>query len=278
MPHSLVLDLLPKTAIPLSYLKGTRFYGMFLQAVRSRHPTLADKLHQQPGEKAFTLSPLQIELPSRCRRVSDYLLLCQYHHAVAAGTPSWLRVSLLDERLFAALAELWQGGEGNQRWRLGAAEFHVVQVLTTPQDNQPWASHLSYEQIYHQASDQERRIRLAFCTPTMFHEAKYDQALPTRDTVFRGLLRQWNRYAGIPFDSGIVEAIYPSVFDIKTDIPVDYRSQLIGCVGIATFQIMGEVEPEQIRQINALADFALYAGVGLKTALGMGMVRRLENL
>jgi CRISPR-associated endoribonuclease Cas6 len=29
--------------------------------------------------------------------------------------------------------------------------------------------------------------------------------------------------------------------------------------------------------MNVLADFALYAGVGRKTTMGMGMVRRIDN-
>ena len=40
-------------------------------------------------------------------------------------------------------------------------------------------------------------------------------------------------------------------------------------------KLMGEVESVKIKQMNALADFALYCGVGRKTTMGMGMVRRL---
>ncbi|MCU0532618.1 MAG: CRISPR system precrRNA processing endoribonuclease RAMP protein Cas6 [Hydrococcus sp. Prado102] len=34
------------------------------------------------------------------------------------------------------------------------------------------------------------------------------------------------------------------------------------------------IDPIQIQQLNALADFALYCGIGRKTTMGMGMVRR----
>lgn len=56
----------------------------------------------------------------------------------------------------------------------------------------------------------------------------------------------------------------------------DSRSKFIGCVGNMNYRILGEVEPETIRQINTLANFALYAGVGRKTFMGMGMTRRLQ--
>ena len=49
----------------------------------------------------------------------------------------------------------------------------------------------------------------------------------------------------------------------------------MGCVGRVTFQILGTVEPTTIKQLNTLADFALYAGVGRKTPMGMGVTRRV---
>jgi CRISPR-associated endoribonuclease Cas6 len=88
------------------------------------------------------------------------------------------------------------------------------------------------------------------------------------------LLKRWNQYSQIPFSKTLIEPLYPSFFDLKTEIAIDSRSKFIGCVGDITFQILGEVEPQTVQQINALADFAIYAGVGRKTPMGMGMVRR----
>jgi len=57
---------------------------------------------------------------------------------------------------------------------------------------------------------------------------------------------------------------------------MDGRSKLIGCVGAIAFQILGEVDWLTIKQINTLSDFAFYAGVGRKTTMGMGIVRRIS--
>jgi CRISPR-associated protein, Cas6 family len=46
-------------------------------------------------------------------------------------------------------------------------------------------------------------------------------------------------------------------------------------VGEVSYRILGDAEPLVIKQINALADFALYCGVGRKTPMGMGMTRRI---
>lgn len=83
-------------------------------------------------------------------------------------------------------------------------------------------------------------------------------------------------YSGIELPKTLVEHIFPSFFDIGTEVVVYSNSKPIGCVGPMNFHILGEVEPLVIKQINALADFALYSGVGRKTPMGMDMVRRLH--
>lgn len=268
MPYSLVLHLLPRSPIPQAHLSGRHLHALFLDLVQSVDPELATELHQQQSEKAFTLSPLQVG-----HRIG-HTLQWQHDRTIAAGTPCWWRISLLDDALFSKLTHLWLHLNPAQSWQLGAADLQVVNMLGTPQAQQPWANFSTYPHLYEQASEAERQIQLQFCTPTTFRQTRYDSALPTKEVVFHSLLRRWNRYSGIPFSETILEPLYPSFFEIRTAIAIDSRSKLIGCVGTVTFQILGEVEPLAIRQVNALADFALYAGVGRKTPMGMGMVRR----
>ncbi|MBE9182542.1 CRISPR-associated endoribonuclease Cas6 [Oculatella sp. LEGE 06141] len=271
MPYSLVLNLLPRSPIPQAHLSGRHLHALFLDLVKSVDPELATTLHQQQTEKAFTLSPLQVSTPKDS-------LQWQHDRSIPAGTPCWWRISLLDDELFGKLMHLWLSLSPSQAWHLGAAELQVVSVLGTPQAIQPWATFSTYSQMVEQASTEERQIHLQCCTPTAFRQTKYDCALPTKEFVFHSLLRRWNRYSPIPIADAVLEPIYPSFFDIRTEIAIDSRSKFIGCVGNITFQILGEVEPLTVQQINALADFAIYAGVGRKTPMGMGMVRRYVHL
>ena len=276
MPHSLVLNLLPKTAIPTNHLNGLHLHALFLDLVRSLNPDLATHLHHQTSDKAFTLSPLQIET-APCQGRTDHLLQWQHRRSIPAGTPCWWRISLLDETLFGSLAHLWLGINPNQPWHLGPAELQVVRVLGTPQAEQPWVNYAPYTQLCEQASDQERQIDLVFCTPTTFRQGRYDCALPSRESVFKSLLKRWNKYSNRPFPESLIEPIFPSYFNINTEIAKDNRSKFIGYVGTISFQILGEVDTQTIKQINTLADFARYAGVGRKTPMGMGMTRRLPS-
>lgn len=272
MPYSLVLNLLPRSTIPASHLTGRHLHALFLDLVRSLSPELSQALHGQTSDKAFTLSPLQVGTSQHHRD-----LQWRHERSIAAGTPCWWRISLLDEALFGQLTHLWLNLSPQQAWRLGGTELSVTSVFGTTQPQQPWSGYVTYTQLYEQASDSERQIHLAFCTPTTFRLTQYDCAMPTRELVFQSLLRRWHQYSQMPFDKALIEPIYPSYFNIQTQIAIDSRSKLIGCVGEVTFQILGNVEAAVIKQINALADFALFAGVGRKTPMGMGMVRRIQN-
>lgn len=274
MPHSLVLNLLPQLPIPPQYLTGRHLHALFLTLVSSVDQTLGDRLHDSTADKAFTLSPLQTN--SLLSKRGSQL---QYSHQqpIPAGTPCWWRISLLDDTLFGKLTQLWLNLNPNHPWHLGPANLYITSIQGTPQSTQAWANASTYAQLYEQASDRETTIRLTFSTPTAFRQGKFDTTLPTRECIFNSLLGRWNKYSGIEFSEIAIESIFPSFINIHTEILADSRSKFIGILGEITYRLLGEIEPREIKQINALADFALYAGVGRKTTMGMGMVRRLHS-
>lgn len=271
MPHSLILNLQPRSLIPPGYLTGKHLHALFLTLVSSVDRSLGDHLHEQKTEKAFTLSPLQIA--NRSSR--GHLLQWEYHRSVSASQPCWWRISLLNDDLFRYLTPLWLNLNPTDSWHLGPADLVITSVLGTPQSTQPWANFSSYAQLYEQASNETRQITFALSTPTTFRQGKYDSALPTRECIFNSLLNRWNRYSGIPFPETLIECLFPSFFDIQTELVNHPDGKWAGCVGTISYRILGDVGLETIQQINTLADFALYCGVGRKTPMGMGMVRRV---
>lgn len=272
MPHSLVLNLLPQSPIPPQFLTGRHLHALFLTLVSSVDCQLGDYLHESKADKPFTLSPFQISRQPQGRR--DNTLQWEHTKAIPAGTPCWWRISLLDDTLFGKLTQLWLNLNPAHPWHLGPADLHITSILGTPQSTQPWANAISYAQLYEQSSDSNCQLEFSFCTPTAFRQSNYDCALPTRELVFNSLIKRWNQYSSIELPKTLIEPIFPSFFDIHTEIVADSRSKFIGCVGVMNFRILGDVDPLVIKQINALADFALYSGVGRKTPMGMGMIRR----
>ncbi|MFN6476023.1 CRISPR-associated endoribonuclease Cas6 [Nostoc sp. DedQUE07] len=276
MPHSLVLNLLPQSPIPPQYLTGRHLHALFLTLVSSVDSTLGDRLHDSTADKAFTLSPLQIN-SSLLKGGKGAKLQYSHQQPIPAGTPCWWRISLLDDTLFGKLTQLWLNLNPNRPWHLGPADLYITSIQGTPQSIQPWANASTYAQLYEEASDRNSSINLSFSTPTAFRQGQYDTTLPTRESVFNSLLSRWNKYSGIEFTQIAIESIFPSFVNIHTEILADSRSKFIGIIGEVNYKILGEIEPIQIKQINALADFALYSGVGRKTTMGMGMTRRLYS-
>jgi CRISPR-associated endoribonuclease Cas6 len=276
MPHSLIINFIPRTPISPNYSTGKHFHALFLNLVSSVDRDLGDRLHEQKTDKAFTVSPLQTN-----KHQSQYgkmvirpVLQYQHNKTIPANVPCWWRISLLDDKLFANLSKLWLNLNPSQSWHLGAADLQITSVLGTPQSNQPWANFIPYSQLYDQASDRERQISFNFYTPTVFRQGKYDSALPTRECIFNSLLSRWHRYSNIPFSDLNIDCLFPSLFALRTELMINPDGKCAGCVGTISYRLLGNVDPQTIKQINSLADFALYAGIGRKTTMGMGMVKR----
>ncbi|MBW4507476.1 MAG: CRISPR-associated endoribonuclease Cas6 [Scytonematopsis contorta HA4267-MV1] len=305
MPHSLVLNLLPQSPIYPNFLTGRHYHALFLNLISSVDRTLGDKLHASNSDKAFTLSPLQVQtnvksfplptlrsqnptkvqqqnpvkrsLVNTAQSPSGGCLQISQSEPIPEGTPCWWRISLLDDALFAKLTPLWLNINPEHSWHLGSANLFVTSIFATPQSTQPWANACTYSQLYEQASDTYRLMNFHFATPVAFRQGVFDNALPSKESVFNSLLSRWNKYSGIEFNDIPMDAIYPSHFNINTESINNYDNKFIGCVGEMSYRIFGDIEAIAIKQINALADFALYSGIGRKTTMGMGMARRVRN-
>lgn len=272
MPYSLVLNLTPISPISPGYLTGRHLHALFLTLVSSVDKELGNYLHDSRTEKAFTLSNLQIS-PKKNHRT----LRWEYEKSIAAGTPCWWRITLLDDSIFSQLSHLWLNLNPEQPWHLGSADLKITSILGTPNLEQPWANACSYTQLYEQASDRHQIISLNFATPVAFRQGKYDTSLPNPESVFNSIRNRWNKYSDMEISPLPFNNIFPNFFDIRTQIVKDINSKFIGCTGEINYRIFGDPDPLQIKQINVLADYALYCGVGRKTTMGMGITRRLIN-
>lgn len=271
MPYSLILNLTPVSSISPHYLSGRHLHALFLTLVTAVDQKLGDHLHDSHADKAFTLSPLQIDDPNS----SSHQLQWQHQKGISKGTPCWWRISLLDDRLFSQLTQLWLNLNSQSSWRLGSANLKINSIQGTANPNQPWANSCLYPELYQQASETETTFNFTFATPVAFRQGKRDTALPTPELVFNSLWKRWNKYSGMAFSELPIENLFPSYFDIKTVITADSRSKFIGCVGQISYRLFGDLDATVIKQFNALADFALYSGIGRKNTMGFGMVRRI---
>lgn len=113
-------------------------------------------------------------------------------------------------------------------------------------------------------------LELEFLTPTSFKQEQFIQPFPLPNLVFGGLLRRWNEFAPEPLkfertDWSVLVAEYElrtRAFRMKTDE--------IGTEGWVRYRLP---DAEQAASATTLAHFALFSGVGRKTAMGMGQTQ-----
>ena len=67
-----------------------------------------------------------------------------------------------------------------------------------------------------------------------------------------------------------------SRYDLSTRVISAGRYKLLGFVGECTYRILDQASPFT-PELNMLADFALFSGVGMKKGQGMGQTRRIRE-
>lgn len=270
MPYSLVFNILPLSNLSPKFLEGKHLHALFLNVVNSIDPELAQYFHDSQINKAFTVSPLQLTNT----RNNNYILQFKHDHFIKEGQACWWRISLLDDSIFGKLTPLWLNLNPQKSWHLGNTDLYITSIFGTPNPQNCWANAQSYQDLYENADENNRVFKFNFSTPTAFRQGKYDTALPTAENVFNSLLRRWQKYSNLEFQELPIEQIQSSFFNINTEIISDKNTKFIGCVGNINYRLFGEVSATQIKQLNCLADYALYCGLGRKTTMGFGMIRR----
>jgi CRISPR-associated endoribonuclease Cas6 len=117
----------------------------------------------------------------------------------------------------------------------------------------------------------QKEVSLQFLSPTSFKQSQVIQPFPLPELVFGSLLRRWNAFAPVEFQFSPVEwRGMTSAFELKTQVLKMKAGAEIGATGWVRYEFP---DSNQAQIAATLAHFASFAGVGRKTAMGMGHVR-----
>jgi CRISPR-associated endoribonuclease Cas6 len=275
MLYSTVLKLVPTRETTVRATMGHQAHAAFLRTVEESDPALADVLHlPNLPARPFTVSPLLGVGRARDRQVH-----------LSPEQDYFLRFTVLYPPIFERFMARFLKGEGRPVIRLGKALLLIKEILTTP-GSHPWAGYSSWTEIASQALP-EPEITLDFTSPTAFGFGQKEWGkkvivLPEPKLVFGSLARSWNNLAPPPLQAdrnalkvyAEEHVVVKRMDNLSTQMLRFSRWPQVGFVGQITYGLMADNDPARC-QLNALADFAFYAGVGMKTALGMGQVRRV---
>jgi CRISPR-associated endoribonuclease Cas6 len=233
--HILQIPIYPSRKLPQSL--GLAIHALCYHWLHLGNPNLSEKIHGQ------NVSPITLSL-NHCK----------------SGNKVYLKIGLLQKYLLAPLL-CGLASEISREILIAGIPCKLGNRVEILQSS-------SFEQL--SQIPPETSIVLEFLSLTSFRQNKVTQPFPLPSLVFGGLLRRWNIFSRpeLEFPTMEWEGI-TSAFDLKTKTTKLKADWEIGSVGWVRYHF-----PESQAQISTtLAHFATFAGVGRKTAMGMGEVR-----
>ena len=143
-----------------------------------------------------------------------------------------------------------------------------------------WTGYSRYEALLARSGDHPSTIRMEFRSPTAFKKTGGSfMPLPLPELVFGSLLDRWNLFSPLKMPEHLYDAILEHVsvksHHIQTHnvlLKGKIQDAIPGFMGQVTYHL-GKMAAQERQCLHALAGFALYSGVGVKTTMGMGQVR-----
>jgi CRISPR-associated endoribonuclease Cas6 len=257
MPVALVFPLHPVRDALLPAFLGRAAHAALLRALAAVDPEVTRELHDAPGQRSFTVAVIEEGIRSGRRETP-----------ARAGVPLHLRVTLLDDRLEPLLTRALVPG----------SPIELAQLLVTlgePVTDHPLAGRARYEELaahLEPGTPHPVRLRLRFSSPTTFHQGTHHLPLPLPKFVFGSLAERWNAFAAVHIAPEIVrefEQLWVAAYHLETRLVDPVQGKLVGFQGWCEYR-SDAVGPPVRAAARTLAEFATYAGVGHKVAMGLG--------
>lgn len=266
---AIVLTLTSPTDAILPAHLGRANYAATLAALQRLDPALGPALHDGDGPKPLTCSSLLPEQggPGNTR--------------ISAGAPYYLRLTGLTPLASQALEAVFLHNPP-ATWTLADHEFTVSHICCNA-DEEPWSGSTTYETLAAaqllQPDHLPRRVALLFHSPTAFQSREMHVPVPLPNLVFGSLVDRWNAFSPITLSPDVrrfgEEMVALSSYHLESQAVQQKNGvPIIGGVGRATYTALGG-DRYWLATMQMLADFALYSGVGVKTTIGLGQVRRV---
>jgi CRISPR-associated endoribonuclease Cas6 len=246
----------------LKGLGGEALHGLFLRLLNNHSPELASKMHIATDQRPFSLIP----------PLKDF----EFRHGYAVFSPgstlnfgiAFLSRELLEASISAFISILGDGQRLNLLRK--PAILQNVDLCI--------GLFSSFPEIFSEASVSSTAT-LEFVTPTAFKKNEMQIVFPHPELVFSSLLKRWNAFSELKIAEEHTirfASIKVSSYQLCTELLHFSSYKMVGFKGRVEYELPDDAPDDFLRDVNALADFASYSGVGVKTSMGMGQVRRIN--
>jgi len=263
MIGSIVLGLSAKKEVTLRGMGGEVFHGLLFSILRRNSSEFVSKLHNQDEQKPFSIFPLL--KGDKLREGRSF---------ISPGEEFAFKLTALNEEMLSITVSAFLPL---------MAEGTVLRLSGKPVtlENMDLCREkfTSFPQLLKDASA-EMKITLEFTGPTAFKSGGVQVLFPEPKLVFTSLLRRWKAFSEINLPQKYAESftsIKVSNYDLHTQLIPFSKYKIIGFKGKIAYELPQDSSESFRRAVNALADFASYGGVGVKTAMGMGQTKRIKT-
>ena len=313
MEELLAAVILLDSETALQRWSGRGAQAWLLDNIRRIDPALARKLHETSGKsnrRPYTVSVMPSQAVSYLERQSGESGTDKNESVGNPRAPdvfhglsepsgsdnthyrnkSILRVTSLSADLTAALGEnVFPNIRTEGVIWLNGVEAQVKSIQT---DEHPWSGNSSFEGLAQKTlispeiSDQMHdTLAWEFATPTAFHQNGLTMPLPLPGLVFGSLIQAWDHFSPLPLPvvlgSFVEQNVGISRHRLATRlVKFGSKEQHIGFVGTTDYRIVPEHSElpssdfvQRVRLLAMLSQFAFFAGVGIRTTVGMGQTR-----
>ncbi|MGB7440384.1 MAG: CRISPR system precrRNA processing endoribonuclease RAMP protein Cas6 [Coleofasciculaceae cyanobacterium] len=251
--HSVVVQLAAAQKGKIPSTLSRAIHGLVMNWLSLGNSQIAEAIH------AGQVSPLSLSglLGNRRRGGSQ------------VGDQFYFRIGFLDGSLLEPLLvgmEKW----GTQPVVLGQFPFVIRSIYTLPGTHR-LAGSAEYSLLAN-LPQIGGDIELDFLSPTSFKQKNTIQPFPLPELVFGSLQRRWNAFSPEELQLAAVEwQGLVAAYELKTYALKMEGGAEIGSQGWVRYRFL---DATQRKLATTLAHFAFFAGVGRKTAMGMGQVVR----
>jgi CRISPR-associated endoribonuclease Cas6 len=292
--------------------QGRLAHAAFLNLIQAVDPALAETLHVSKQRKPFTVSPLQGLGQAREGQVKVKAgqevwlrftllgseLFATFTRFLLTPFPLEDKRSRIEDR--GLKIENRQASIHHPRstihhlptLRLGELEFTISEVLTTS-GSHPWAGYVTLEQLQQalvttaKQGTRLHEIKIHFASPTVFSLGdnkdglgKRMEPFPTPKLFFSSLASIWREILPPSLTIKLLEeyvekTVVIGIYDMRSCMYRFWKQPQIGAEGTVTYILRDRAHPQMTQLLNLLAELGFYSGVGAKTTMGMGQIRRI---
>ncbi len=263
---SMVLTMRPVENAPAPPSLGRAAHAVLLQCLKDEDTALAEQAHEGNGPRPFTVSSL----------------LGPRRGGLTIEHSYTLRFTALTEPVAAALYHSTESGRlrMGEKLRMDEALLVIEDSICNRADH-PWAGSTNYQSLSAPwllaRKSPSRRVRLRFASPTTFRSGGMNLPFPLPELVFGSLLERWNMFAPIELPAEArrfaAECIAVSRYELcSRSVRLKGRGLRMGAVGWVEYIALN---PDRywLSLVALLSEYALYAGAGSGTPMGLGQTR-----